>query len=161
MLRELLVALEGLENELSLSSFSAFRRFLPITGRILQGLTFNGSQPLDVNTGMILPGFGRKSRNIEKLQYLLCVSFHQTDFHFIPQFIVKTHAVEFVPSGDFPTCDGKTKQTENLTFWKPILEFSHYVIIDKTILGWWLVLSCHTPSLLYLLTNVFLFFLDL
>ena len=51
------------------SSFSIIHNFLPNHARILPGLTFNGSQPLNVNTGRILPGLGRKLRIIEKLEY--------------------------------------------------------------------------------------------
>ena len=51
----------------SRSSFSIIHNFLPNHGRILPGLTFNGSEPLNVNTGRILPGFGRKLRIVEKL----------------------------------------------------------------------------------------------
>ena len=36
--------------------------------QILPGLTYNGSQPLNVNAGRILPGFGRKLGNIAKLE---------------------------------------------------------------------------------------------
>ena len=49
------------------SSFPIFRHFLPNHGRILPALTYNGSQPLNVNAGRILPGFGRKLGNIGKL----------------------------------------------------------------------------------------------
>ena len=37
--------------QLSLSSFPIFPNFLPNHGRILQALTYNGSQPLNVNSG--------------------------------------------------------------------------------------------------------------
>ena len=48
--------------------------FLPNPGRILPVLTFNGCDPLHVNAGRILPGFGRKLRNIGKLD---CVWLHR------------------------------------------------------------------------------------
>ena len=51
----------------SYSSFPIFIYFLPNPGRILPVLTFNGCDPLHVNAGRILPGFGRKLRNIGKL----------------------------------------------------------------------------------------------
>ena len=51
-------------------TFPIFRNFLPNHGRILPALTHNGSQPLNVNAGRILPGFGRKLRNIGKLEWL-------------------------------------------------------------------------------------------
>ena len=47
-------------------SFPLFCNFLPNPGRILPALTYNGSQPLNVNAGRILPGFGRKLGNIGK-----------------------------------------------------------------------------------------------
>ena len=50
-------------------SFPIFRNFLPNRGRILPALTYNGPQPLNVNAARILPGFGRKLRNIGKLDY--------------------------------------------------------------------------------------------
>ena len=50
------------------SSFPIFPNFLPNAGRILVALTFNGCDPLYVNAGRILPGFGRKLRNIGKLE---------------------------------------------------------------------------------------------
>ena len=50
------------------SSFSIIRNFMPNHGRILPGLTFNQLQPLNVNTGRIMPGFGRKLRIVEKLE---------------------------------------------------------------------------------------------
>ena len=46
------------------STFPIFRNFLPNHG--------NGSQPLNINAGRILPGFGRKIGNIGKLDYLYC-----------------------------------------------------------------------------------------
>ena len=52
------------------STFPIFRNFLPNHGRILPALTYNGLQPLIVNAGRILPGFGRKLRNIGKLDYV-------------------------------------------------------------------------------------------
>ena len=42
------------------STFPIFHNFLPNYGRIPPALTYNGSQPLNVNAGRILPGFGRK-----------------------------------------------------------------------------------------------------
>ena len=51
-------------------TFPIFRNFLPNHGRILPALTHNGSQPLNVNAGRILPGFGRKLGNIEKHESL-------------------------------------------------------------------------------------------
>ena len=48
-------------------SFPIFPNFLPNPGRILPALTYNGSQPLNVNAGRILPGFGGKLGNIGKL----------------------------------------------------------------------------------------------
>ena len=50
------------------SSFPIFRNFLPNPGRLLPALTFNGCDPLYVNASRILPGFGRKLRNIGKLE---------------------------------------------------------------------------------------------
>ena len=52
------------------SSFSITRHFLPNPGRILPALTYNFWNPLNVNTGRILPWFGRKWRIIEKLEHL-------------------------------------------------------------------------------------------
>ena len=51
--------------------FLYFLFFLPNAGRILAALTFNGCDPLYVNAGRILPGFGRKLRNIGKLECLI------------------------------------------------------------------------------------------
>ena len=51
------------------SSFPIFPNFLPNPGRILPALTFNGCDPLYVNAGRILPWFGRKLRNIGKLEW--------------------------------------------------------------------------------------------
>ena len=48
-------------------SFPIFRNFLPNNGRILPALTCNGSDPLCVNAGRILQGFGRKLGNIGEL----------------------------------------------------------------------------------------------
>ena len=45
------------------------RHFLPNSGRILPALSFYGRIPLNVNAGRILPGFSRKRRIIEKLEY--------------------------------------------------------------------------------------------
>ena len=45
-----------------------FKIFWPNHGRILPALTYNGPQPLNVNAGRILPGFGRKLGNIGKLE---------------------------------------------------------------------------------------------
>ena len=52
------------------SSFPLFRNFLPNSDRILPALTFNGCNPLYVNAGRILPWFGRKLRNIGKVDCL-------------------------------------------------------------------------------------------
>ena len=52
------------------SSFCIIRSFLPIPGRILPALTFNRLRPLNVNTGRILPGIGRKCRIMQKLECL-------------------------------------------------------------------------------------------
>ena len=52
------------------SSFLAIRHFLTNPGRILQVLTLNGSQPLNVNAGRILPAFGIKCRITEKIECL-------------------------------------------------------------------------------------------
>ena len=49
-------------------SFPIFPNFLPNPGRILPALTFNDCDPLYVNAGRILPGFGRKFGNIGKLE---------------------------------------------------------------------------------------------
>ena len=49
------------------SSFTIFPNFLPNHGRILPASTYNGLQSLNVNAGIILAGFGRKLRNIRKL----------------------------------------------------------------------------------------------
>ena len=49
------------------SSFPIFPHFLPNPGRILPALTFNGCDPLYVNAGRFLQWFGRKLRNIGKL----------------------------------------------------------------------------------------------
>ena len=44
--------------------------FQPNPGRILPVLTFHGLRLLDISTGMFLPGFGRKCRIMQKLDYL-------------------------------------------------------------------------------------------
>ena len=55
-----------------LVEFSYISFFVPNHGRILPALTYNVSQPLDVNTGRILPGFGRKFGNIGKHECSRC-----------------------------------------------------------------------------------------
>ena len=49
------------------SRFCIICQFLPIPGRILPVLTFNGRNPLNVNAGRILPGIGRKFPILQKL----------------------------------------------------------------------------------------------
>ena len=51
--------------------FLYFLIFLPNAGRVLATLIFNGCDLLYVNTGRILLGFGRKLRNIGKLERVL------------------------------------------------------------------------------------------
>ena len=49
-----------------------FLYFLPNPGRILPVLTFNGCDPFYVNAGRIQPWFGRKLRNIGKVEWIVC-----------------------------------------------------------------------------------------
>ena len=70
------------------SSFSTIRNFLPNHGRILPGLTFNVLRPLNVNPGRILPWFGRKSRIVEKLDWISVLE------EFLPGFRRKRWIIE-------------------------------------------------------------------
>ena len=75
------------------SSFSIIHNFLPNHGRILPGLTFSGSEPLNVNTGRILPWFGRKWLIVEKIEYFLSLHYYRQLFKPVAHGILSPNSI--------------------------------------------------------------------